>query len=221
MPGMPMPTPGDVTAGLPQSLTSARPGRGRADFGIDVAADHGEHGVSARPAGPRPRPVAAVAAAALLVVAVFAGATAVIQWRRADNLSRDQSVRSAATRAAGDFAAALHTYSYTGLNAWEQKIVSMATPTFGQAFAAAERNLSGSLVSARASERATAGTVYLGPLTGSRAEAVVTLTGQLQASGQDHATRYVLELVLVRQSGRWEVSGARTVPDNASGTAAG
>ena len=173
-------------------------------------------GAPSRPAR-GPRPVALVALAVVLAVAVV---TIVVQWRHTADLDRRvRDLQSAdATRrdiasAAGSFGEALLSYDFSDLNAARERVLALATDAFGQQYTTAfTGGLDVAITKLQATSKATVDDVYVSDAIGDTAKAVVTLDSEVHSTaGTRRTVGSYLDLTLKRENGAWKVDTVTSV----------
>lgn len=142
---------------------------------------------------------------------VFATTAAVVQWRRADDLAHQKSLRDGATATAAAEAAALFTYDYRDLAAAQDRILGLATGEFARQEAAHSSAIARNLVRLRASGTASVREVALSAVTGGRALALVLVATRAQAVGGSTSGLVYLHMTLLLAGGRWKVAGVQTL----------
>lgn len=150
----------------------------------------------------------AVALAALLV---FAGTMAVIEWRRADNLANQATLRNNASATAAVVGQALFTFDYRDLSATSNRILALATGGFAKQETANSKQIEANLIRLKAVGTATVQEVSVTGMAAGGAAALVVVDGSTHTvDGSAQRVSY-LHMSLLLLAGRWKVAAVQTL----------
>lgn len=156
-----------------------------------------------------------IAIVALLVAAVLA--VAVLKWIEASRLADQQEARDAVATRAGEFGIALLSYQHGDLTEARDRVLSLATGSFAETYAAAfSAGLKQTIDKVKATASADVRDVFVADVGETMANAIVTLDSTVQSeAGTREVTGLYLQVELVREGDDWKVSNVKSVAGGA------
>jgi hypothetical protein len=161
----------------------------------------------------------AILTIAVAVLVLAALGVSVFEWQnnadRANNLAHINSLRASALSAAEGYSIDVGSYDYTDLHgpnaAWTQ-IESHSTPKFSQSYKTTSAALEQTILSYKASAKATVSQAAVSSVSGNGAVVIVLLsqsiTNNTQKSGPQ-TQQYLVTMTLVRQQGHWLIDNVQ------------
>ena len=143
----------------------------------------------------------------LLVLAAVA-TTAVLQWREADRLRQEARTQQQVRTRAAEFGQALLAYNHNDLKSARARIQRLTATDFGKSYDVAFDGLADVIGTYKADATATVRDTYINEIDGDRAKALVILDSEVRSTaGTRRVIGTKLLLELIREKGRWRVSG--------------
>ena len=183
----------------------------------DPDPEDGEEGAVAAEAerGRRRRrpPWGKVAFGLLALLLVAAAVAAFVEHDRADDLAGDVEARRSVATQAGAFAEALLSYDAASLDAARERVLALATPSFGEEYATAfDEQLGAVIGELGAVSTATVREVYVQEVDGATAKAIAVVDSTVRSTAGDRSlTGSYLQVDLERVDGEWLVAAATAV----------